>query len=158
MKGLLCFCGILAVVFPLFNVQKKDIFAMENISNVYFVQWNDGKQEYLRQEKREFSQAELSKNEGVILVVEGSCVDDVCEYLNLKIAKREEVNGREVIFGWTDMYSDFVWMQGKQVNVQLLEDKDKTIVGFPVILSGFWCIKNSYNVKKKSRRKNGNKK
>ncbi len=137
MKSLLCFCGILLAVFPLFNVQRNDVFSIGNISSVYFVQREEGKQVYIKQEKQEFSQIELAKNEGVILEIENSSLKEVCESLSMQIVKCEVVDGQNTIFGWTDMYSDFVWLQGKQVNVQLLESDKKIVVGFPIILSGF---------------------
>ena len=137
MKSLLCFCGILLAVFPLFNVQKKDVFSLDGISNIYFVRWEDGKQVYLKQEKRDFPQEELAQNEGIILTIENSSVSSVCEILNLQVVREEVVDGQENIYGWTNLYADFVWLKGKQTNVQIFDSGKEIVVGFPVIFSGF---------------------
>ena len=137
MKWLLCFCGILLLVFPLFNVQKKDVFAFEKISEIYFVRWQDGKQEVLRQEKKEFSQMDLAKNQGVVLTIEKSSVDEVCEQFDVSVSKQESVNDMKIVYGWTNLQSNFVWLKGKQTNVQIVKKENKIIVGFPMVFCGF---------------------
>lgn len=131
---------------------------MEGVSNIYFVRWEDGKQVYLKQEKRDFSQEELAKNEGIILTIENSSLSSIRDFLNLQVVSEEVVDGRENIYGWTNLYADFVWLKGKQTNVQIFDGGKEIVVGFPVIFSGFWCIKTKSYVKKNVRRKNGNQK
>ena len=64
-------------------------------------------------------------------------LDCVIKDFDIKIIKAENIDGLNVLYGYTNIYSDFIYVYGKQSNVQLVESQNKIIVGFPLILSGF---------------------
>ena len=133
----MCFSLLLSLIFPLFNVQSGNIFDLDGISSIYFVKTQDGKLFYEKQEKLEFSQIELSNLEGVILTFEGKETLDIVNKLNMKIVREEMVDDIKIIYGYTDLYADFIYLDGKQTNVQLLKRQNEVIAGFPIILSGY---------------------
>lgn len=137
MKILLCFSLLLVFIFPLFNVQKDDMFALEGVSALYFVKNDNGKQYYEKQEKLDFSQSELANLDGIIMTFENLELETVAKNLNLKKVKQELVDDMEIIYGYSDLYDDFIYIDGKQTNVQMLKKQNEVIVGFPIILSGF---------------------
>jgi len=137
MKGLFCFSLLLVFIFPLFNIQQDDIFSINGLSELYFVKITEGKQQYEKQEKTEFSLNELKDLEGVIMTFEGKEIEEVSGSLNVKLIKEERVDDMEIIYGYTDMYNDSIILDGKKANVQMLKSQDKVIVGLPIILSGF---------------------
>lgn len=47
------------------------------------------------------------------------------------------IDGIRVITGYTSSYSDFRMIEGKRVNVQVAITSESTIVGYPLILTGF---------------------
>ena len=125
------------LICPLFNVQKNNLFALDGISSIYFVKRDGGVQVYEEQSKNAFSQLELSENEGVILTFENNSLENVSSLLDMKIVKKEVVDGIESVYGWTNLYEDFVCIDGKQTNVQLVARQGEIVAGFPVVLSGF---------------------
>ncbi len=48
-----------------------------------------------------------------------------------------EVNGIEILEGYTKSYCDFRIVEGKKINVQMAILKNEIIIGFPLILTGF---------------------
>ncbi len=139
MKGLLCFGTILALIFPLYNVQSKDIFSIEGISSICFVKEKDGKLVYELQDMQNIS--DVQNAEGLILTFDGCNLDNVRAKLDVRVIKEEIVEGINIIYGYTAYYTDFIYIDGKQANVQIVENEDSIIAGFPIILSGYWCIK-----------------
>ena len=137
MKGLAIFGVLLALIFPLYNVQGKDVFYVEGVSEVYFVKAKNGEQSYILQEKKEFDQCELNEIEGLILVFQDQKIDEVVSNFKLKVVKEEMIDDIRIVYGYSDLYSDFIYIDEKQVNVQLAQNDGKTIAGLPLIFSGF---------------------
>ena len=136
MKAIIFFIVCSVVILPLYQVQRGDVFDIDGVEEVYFVKIQNGKQCYEKQENKTFSIEDLSNNEGVILTVNKG-LDCVIKDFDIKIIKAENIDGLNVLYGYTNIYSDFIYVYGKQSNVQLVESQNKIIVGFPLILSGF---------------------
>ncbi len=47
------------------------------------------------------------------------------------------VEGMDVLYGYTNNFSDFRMVDGKKINVQIVWKKSETIVGFPLIVTGY---------------------
>ena len=47
------------------------------------------------------------------------------------------VEGREVYYGYDKDYYDFRFIDGKKINVQIANDGNGWIIGYPMILTGF---------------------
>ena len=80
---------------------------------------------------------DLSSAEGVIIVFNDNNVSDVCQRLNLSIVKKEFIDDMEIVYGYTSLFSDHIYVDGKQSNVQIVQKQSEVIAGFPIILSGF---------------------
>lgn len=48
-----------------------------------------------------------------------------------------DVEGMKVYYGYDSSYPDYRYINGKKVNVQIVENSTKTIVGYPMILCGY---------------------
>ena len=48
-----------------------------------------------------------------------------------------EINGYDIYYGYTVKYKDFLNINNKKVNFQLVNTQDEWIMGFPLILTGF---------------------
>ena len=50
---------------------------------------------------------------------------------------REKIDGLEVYYGYDSSYQDFRIIEGKKINVQIVENSTNIIVGYPMILCGY---------------------
>lgn len=50
---------------------------------------------------------------------------------------KENIQNLQIYYGYDSDYPDFVFLNGKKVNVQLVENSTNIIVGFPMILCGY---------------------
>lgn len=48
-----------------------------------------------------------------------------------------EVEGMKILYGYKNDFSDFRFIDGKKINVQIAWAENETIVGFPLILTGY---------------------
>ncbi len=137
MKGLYFFAILLLIALPLFQVQNKNLVSICEASEVYFVKQKGGKQYYEKQEKKDFYVNDFTKTEGVMLKFSKDKKQEIMENFNVKVIKKEQIDGLNIIYGYTDFYSNFIYIKGKQSNVQIAESDDCVIVGFPIIYSGY---------------------
>jgi hypothetical protein len=136
MKILVCFGLILAVILPLYNVKNKDLFLIENIKEIYTVENIDNKQQYIKRNAEDIDCLMTRNVEGLIIVFD---CDNMKVIKNLKahVIKIEKIEELVIYYCYCDLYPGFVYVDGKQVNVQIVERNNETIAGFPLILSGF---------------------
>jgi len=130
----LCFLGFVSLIFPLFNFQTGDLTSLDGICEVFFVQNVDGKQEYVKQEN--VNVVALQRAEGIIIVFDKN-VEEVKKILNFQQIKCEKIENMDIFYGYSNLYSKFIYLEGKQANVQIVAKGEQTIAGFPLILSGF---------------------
>ena len=45
--------------------------------------------------------------------------------------------GIEIVYGYTNSYHDFRYVNGKKINIQIAFTDTEVVVGFPLILTGF---------------------
>lgn len=133
MKSLIILASLLLLFVPLFRVQKTDLLSFEEIGEVFFVE--NGKVE--KQTKKNFSQAELLKVDGIVLSFEDKTMKEIQNLLKVKVVKVERVEGIDIVYGYTDLYSGHIFLDKKMVNVQLASSNQRIIAGFPIILSGY---------------------
>ena len=137
MKSLGLFAFLLVLLLPLYQVQNGNFIYFCDACEVFFVKEKNGKLCYEKQEKTNFSVDDFAKTEGVILKFAKNTMSEILRDLKIKVIKKELVEGVEITQGYTDLYSDFVYVNGKQSNVQIAETIDAIVVGLPVIYSGF---------------------
>ena len=136
MKLFLCLFSILLIVFPLYDVPQKKLFEIVGISQIYLVKEENNKQIFQEIEKEDVKEGDLLKSDGVIIVF-GDKPEEVEKKLGVQVVKIENVEEMQIVYGYTNLYSGFVYIDGKQSNVQIVKKGEQTIAGFPLILSGF---------------------
>ena len=65
-------------------------------------------------------------------------INDFAKSVNGQIFKRQSVEGIEIYEGYTNSYKDFRYVGGQKINIQIAVKEKEVIVGFPLILTGFW--------------------
>ena len=136
MKGVVFFSLCLALVFPIYQVQRGDVFDVCGLKDVYFVKTEKGKTYCEKQDKKTFSIQDMNNQQGVVLIFESN-LEDLIHGLKIKIFKKENIENLNIYYGYTPIYSDAIFIDDKQANVQIVEREGEMIVGFPIILSGF---------------------
>lgn len=64
-------------------------------------------------------------------------VEQIIQTLSGQIYRSQDVEGMKIYYGYTNLYNDFRYVSGKKINVQMAEQENQVIVGFPLILTGF---------------------
>ena len=65
-------------------------------------------------------------------------VEQIIQTLSGQIYRSQDVEGMKIYYGYTNLYNDFRYVSGKKINVQIAEQEKQVIVGFPLILTGFY--------------------
>lgn len=73
----------------------------------------------------------------VVLEFEKGKTQYITDFLNLSLASEQEIDGMKIIYGYTSFYKDSQYIDGKKINVMLVEKDDCVLVGFPIIMTGF---------------------
>ncbi len=73
----------------------------------------------------------------VVLEFEKGKTQYITDFLNLSLASEQEIDGIRIIYGYTSFYKDSQYIDGKKINVMLVEKDDCVLVGFPIIMTGF---------------------
>lgn len=139
MKMFICFIILIAIISPIYNSPKTNIFEIEGISNIYFVEEKDGEFNYIQQDKNLIKIDNLSKSDAILLVFEEKSVDFVIKNLKLDVLKQEYLQKEEleIVYGYTNFYNDFIYVDNKQCNTQIVKSGEKILVGFPIIYCGY---------------------
>ena len=136
MKSVMFFFLIVILVVPLFQVQSSQVLDLEGCTEVYIVKTVDGKQKYEKLKSEENSFNYINNSDGMLMVFDLG-KDDVLNNLSAKIVMEENIEGLYITYAYSTLYNDFIYVNGKQVNVQLVQKNGKTVAGMPLILSGF---------------------
>ena len=64
-------------------------------------------------------------------------INQFAKKINGQIYQSQSVENIEMYYGYTAMFKDFRYLQGRKVNVQIAVKENEVIVGFPLILTGF---------------------
>ena len=148
MKKLIAFILlILPLLFLLlFKSGSDSIFCLEGVTKACIVTSEDVEGEnvvntlgynYVTFDANNLKKAKSIDEDGVMLYVENSSIEKVSKSLNMLDFRRENVMGKEVVYGYTPKYQKSLILDNKKVNVQIVVDDDKLILGFPIILGGF---------------------
>lgn len=91
----------------------------------------------------EIKQSELKEKyqkyspKSIVLEFEKGKTQYITDFLNLSLASEQEIDGIRIIYGYTSFYKDSQYIDGKKINVMLVEKDDCVLVGFPIIMTGF---------------------
>ena len=53
------------------------------------------------------------------------------------LSEKSVINGQEIYTGYSENFDNFVWIEGKKVNLQIASTQNGFVVGIPLILTGF---------------------
>ena len=111
-------------------VTKSDIKEDEGLSTL---QYNYIFSDYKDLEKS----AERYDVSGIILYFNEARYQSIIKSLNMLELKRENIDNKIIIYGYTPSYNNSIIMENKKVNAEMVVEGKSVVVGFPVILSGF---------------------
>lgn len=148
MKKLAIFIFVaLLAIFPL-SLHRDDIFEMPGIDKVTFLtdSVNALGEEFLPSGNDAILQVEKNQAKQKFKILQPKCVvfelkntskEDIIDFLNLKFISAQTLDNMSIIYGWTNKFLDYNMVNGKKVNVQIVIENNSTLVGFPMIMTGF---------------------
>ncbi len=80
---------------------------------------------------------DLDKVSGIVYYFSNKSLDYFNKKLNYSLTSPSNVGDRTVYYGYDKSYYDFRLIDGKKMNVQLANDGERWILGYPMILTGF---------------------
>lgn len=148
MKKMVSFLLIVSCLCSPFVLDTKSLFSLSEIDDVCFVSNGkiEGSYDVVYSGDKVFSyftpneakKVDLNqKIDAVELFFEDFNLESIKKHLNLQIISEEKYGDINVILGYTTLFKDCVYVEGKKVNVQLAVYDDKLIAGFPMILTGY---------------------
>lgn len=75
--------------------------------------------------------------EGYVLYLSGVSESKLQNDLKLMILKEEKILDKQVVYGYTPLCNKTIEINNKKINVEMVIDNEKIIIGFPLILSGY---------------------
>lgn len=73
----------------------------------------------------------------VVFEFEKSKKEYVKDFLSLNQTMHQGIDGMEIIYGYTSKFDKCEHINGKKVNVMIVEKEGCLLVGFPIIMTGF---------------------
>lgn len=153
MKKLIAFVLILACLVPtaFFKMETNPIFEMQGVEKVCFV----AEREYLEDEVESVRCGDLYFNycsletakknfvefkkyiKGFQFYFKDVALDSILSTLKCEVVTTVEVEGREVLCGYTPYYENNIFVDEKKVNMQVACLENEIVLGFPLILTGY---------------------
>ncbi len=140
---LLCTVIILLV----FVWQGEKYFGFEGLTEVCFVTEFDYDFENMTKTEKEnyiYSTPQNAKfynlkidESGIMLRFVERNVYDLIQDFKGEILKIEEIEGKTVFYGFTPFEENFIMLENKKINMQIVEKEGEIIVGLPIILGSF---------------------
>lgn len=150
MKKLAVFLIVGVLILLVGIIPRDNVFDLEGIESAKFVMTaamaqNEGldfvqsgedaiveiKQSDLKEKYQKYSP------KSVVLEFDKGKTQYITDFLNLSLASEQEIDGMKIIYGYTSFYKDSQCVDGKKINVMLVEKDDCVLVGFPIIMTGF---------------------
>ena len=150
MKKLLSFLLIMCVLVSTFVLKDEtsDIFCFENCQKVCFVSEKDFgfDTQYSGDKIFNFCSYEKAKEiyaevkdavEGIQFYFKEFDSENFLKRFNASTISKSEIEGIEIICGYTPCFEKVIFADGKKTNFQLAKTDDWTILGFPIILTSY---------------------
>lgn len=150
MKKLAIFiiCAILIVAAKV--IPDKNIFEMDEIRNVTFVidavaaaedelSFVQSGTDAIVEINCDAAQEKYEKYhpKSVILEFDAHKKDYVAEFLAMQQAQTQNIQDMTIVYGYTSKFDKCQYVDGKKVNVMIVEKQGALLVGFPIIMTGF---------------------
>ena len=83
----------------------------------------------------------LSSMAGECLLVSNEySIEDIVGVLSLNILEKVEINDGVLITGYTNKLPNSIFSNGTKINIQIYKSELKMLIGYPLILQGFWNL------------------
>ena len=92
---------------------------------------------YVYYKNDEIPKQDFQGVEGLIFYLDNADFEKIKNSLNLFVEKRDRIDDKEIIYGFTPKFEKSVFVEKKKVNVEIVLNHEKAIVGMPMILSGY---------------------
>ncbi len=152
MKRVIVFIFLIILLLPLSFIEKKDCldFDYEKITvvseksnlNLSVNVVKSGKDYYYTVEKEskkiELKDLDFDNVKGIVLYISKKySIDYFKKIFNYNISYSKIIEEKNIYTGYYKDYDDYRIVDGKKIIFQLVEYKNKWILGFPLILTGF---------------------
>lgn len=88
--------------------------------------------------KKVLKNLNMSEIEGLVYYFEKDfTIDKIKSKLDFCYSSQEKIDNLNIFYGYDSSYPDFRYVEGKKVNVQIVENATNFIVGYPMILCGY---------------------
>lgn len=79
-----------------------------------------------------------SQIEGVVFYYDNSInVEELLNTLDFYFKSKVQIEGIEIFYGYDGDYTDFRYIDGKKINVQVVINSTNIVMGYPLILCGY---------------------
>lgn len=73
----------------------------------------------------------------VVMKMQAGELGKLKEFLKLSQSFSQKLQDKEIIYAYTSLFPDCEFVDGKKINVQLVCEGNRLIVGFPVIMTSY---------------------
>lgn len=151
MKKLIIFLFIISIVAGSFCFLDKpaQLFDVEGVDEVCFVsgqkcddafesvQCGDKFFNYFSFEEAKKQVSLLKELDAVQFYADQTELDGILKKIKFIELSSEQIEGIEIVYGFSSCCDTAVFLQGKKVNVQIAKVDGRAILGFPMILTGY---------------------
>ncbi len=74
---------------------------------------------------------------GIQFYLEDVSFEDILDIMQAKVVKTQNIEEIDVIYAYTPLYQDSIYIDGKKVNLQIALKDHEIIAGLPLILTGY---------------------
>ena len=129
-----------AELFDKFKDAQKVCFAMEEECDFAFERQKCGELYFnfcaFEEAKKNFESV-CERLEGVGFYLSNVSAKEVLRKLQISQYSQSEVQGLAIYYAYTPLYDDYVWVEGKKVNLQIVEKDGCVVCGFPAVITAY---------------------
>lgn len=151
MKKLAVFCiVVVALILPDFLVQKQSVLDFDSVKAVSFVTDCESATkfnlDFVQNGSDAIAQVDVKQASELYQKIQPKCIvlsldekdlSKLTNFLNLKHFYQQNLDDMEIIYGYTDKFEDFTFVDNKKINVQIAVRQGDVVAGFPLIMTGF---------------------
>ncbi len=150
MKKLLLFFIVIIIGLSINFFKSDDIFSIPNINSVCFVAdysaVKDKNLDFVEcgNDAIVFSNIEDAREiyydlepKCTVLSLQNTSLDQIKDLLKINYSFNQDLEGLTITYGYTPSFDKFQYVDGKKINVQIVEKSDEMLIGFPIIMTGY---------------------
>lgn len=151
MKKLAVFCiVVVALILSSFLVQKQSVLDFDSVKAVSFVTDCESATkfnlDFVQNGSDAIAQVDVKQASELYQKIQPKCIvlsldekdlSKLTNFLNLKHFHQQNLGDMEIIYGYTDKFGDFTFVDNKKINVQIAVRQGDVVAGFPLIMTGF---------------------